>query len=654
MKRNVIVMLAVVLFCAACASEDQSIINPPPNSNNVSLRLFNMVPDGASRRMLLELNIQTSEVPSASFSAVVGAPSDSSFIEILRGSASEYRSDKRMMFIRNSVYDVFTIASPNAAPVLDTIILHNATAALLTTNDASVRLVNMVPDTLRKYRLRIGCPSGAILHDTVGYGGASLYASMAPGQAVFSLMETTAAGERLLGILEGTLKDRAPYSIITYTVQGDATPQVMFIEETDLTPGATRPLLPVTARTADFRIVNTASEAVTVQHSSSGQPLAVSLPQNTVSAWNNVPTCISDRPDGFDVSFTGGATLNDSISLGVRSHYTMVTADSAGAKRSIIIAPQRQPADAASKALVRVVHVAPSTGRVGVSIGGRSDASQSNGISAGLVLARSLGFGAVSDVQAVAPGTLPLTITTSMTPTAMLQVASMSVEAGGEYLIILTSNPDGTIAASLLSSTTGNGPLTPAGTAALVTVVNGSPTDEFETVSIGTMIENGKLYYRNTMATVAATGSTSVQIGGVSTNMAVEAGKRSLAIYAEGGGTPGIIGIVSDPLLPQFGRSMRRVINATEDVALVSVAYDSIPKSDPGAERMADRVAYGTASPVNTVVNERRGTLFFYDSDAFTQIYTLPVQYAPLGNCTSLIVTGNKTKGYEVIVLQEF
>jgi hypothetical protein len=127
-----------------------------------------------------------------------------------------------------------------------------------------------------------------------------------------------------------------------------------------------------------------------------------------------------------------------------------------------------------------------------------------------------------------------------------------------------------------------------------------------------------------------------------------------MLLYAEGGGTPGIITITTPPLLPQAGITRRRVINATEDVANVSISIDSIPGMPGVGEYLATNVAFGTASDVSVTNLDRRGTYYVYDAATRTQMYTLPVQLAPLGSNFSLFVVGRKETGYEVIVTQEF
>jgi hypothetical protein len=96
------------------------------------------------------------------------------------------------------------------------------------------------------------------------------------------------------------------------------------------------------------------------------------------------------------------------------------------------------------------------------------------------------------------------------------------------------------------------------------------------------------------------------------------------------------------------------VVNATEDVRMISVCIDSIPKVSGDGDHLARDVSYGTASAVSVTNIDRRGTYYVYDSETRTELYTLPVQLAPLGNNYTFVVVGRKDGGYEVIVSQEY
>jgi hypothetical protein len=99
------------------------------------------------------------------------------------------------------------------------------------------------------------------------------------------------------------------------------------------------------------------------------------------------------------------------------------------------------------------------------------------------------------------------------------------------------------------------------------------------------------------------------------------------------------------------------VINATDDIPLIGVSYDTSfveDPDDPSSPHVARRVAFGTASPPHRLDRVIRGSMYVYNHDTRTQIFSLPIELGPLGNNYSLIVVGTASRGYDVIVLQEF
>jgi len=652
---------AFVLILAGCASEDPNLVNPPPDANKVGLRLFNFVPDGFSRTMTLEMNIATTSVPAGSFSAVVNSPGDSSRITITRGTTEEYTSGSRFPFTREQIVDVFAMPRANATtPGFDTIMMQTANAVLITTSNANVRLVNAFPDSTLSFVLRLGCPNGAAFpvslgDSTVRFSTSSLYGEIPPGLAVFSIIEKSILGERTVGIVQFDAARTTPYSLILYaTDQSQRDPTAMLLQESDLTANAQRTLLPVVSRTGYMRVLNVSSNTVLAKRISTGQVLASDLAIRGLSKISEVPTCESYVADKFEVTFSGGQSDTDSVSLNVRKNYTLIAADSGSSTTTIMVLPAQAPDDAATRTVLRVVHAASQRGKVNVSIAARTDGTSNTNVSSGYTASRELEFKSVSAPASVASGELPITITTAGTPTAILELVRTKVDVGHSYLLVLRDKDGGGIEALLIDDTAEDQLIPSLEEAVMLRFVNGSPAEEFEMASIGIVVDNAKVYYRNSLSTCVRVGPTPVSAGGVTVNADPVFGMRTLCIYAEGNGVPGISLITTPPLSTVVGQSERRVINATADVAFVSCAYDSIPSQTPGGERMADNVGYGLWSTPDRIIRERRGTFYFYDSNTFEKLYTLPVQFGPLGNSYSLIVTGSKSKGYEVIVLQEF
>jgi hypothetical protein len=652
--RTWLAILALGMGLLGCASEDMSIVDPAPGSRRILTRLFNVITDDAPRKLVLEQGFESADVPSLAFSDTVRSPGDSSFITIMSNGVQEFRSSQRVRFIQNSVYSIYAVPKVGKPDVFDTILITNANAALTTLPVAQVRVINLIPDTGRVFDVRLGCPNGTGLFPTaIAFRQASIYREVYPGVAVFSIVDVTSGVPRVIGTFECDLGERRAYSLLIYRSAASAEPQFTVIEETDLSRNADRPFARVANRTADLRVANLSSQAVDVSLPVSGINLSKGLAAYQVSSSTQIPTCEQQRADIVEATFSGGGKHTDSTSLEVRGKFTVYAVDSAD-RGSLVIAPTLvRPFSSTGKAVIRVVHAAPSAGAITVSCGARTSIEAPSGIRSGVAIGRNISFDRVSGSVALEPGEVPLTVTTASTPTNILRVATASLRADASYDLVVCER-NGSVDLVLLEERDAAIPLEYLQEASLVTLVHGLAEQSQATVALGNVLSGGRLVYGNSITSSVVPGASSVSINGVSSTLDVKLGLRTLAIYAEVGGAPQILQFTNLPLSPQAGYTKRRVINATRDVPRVSVCIDSIPGITGDGDHLAIGVQAGNSSDVVISQQDRRGTFFFYDADTRKQIYTLPVQLATLGNNFTLIVVGNKERGYEVIVSQEF
>jgi hypothetical protein len=654
MKRYVVPFLSALLVLAGCASEDMSIVDPAPGSRRILVRLFNMVPDGTSRRLVLEQGFQSIDVAPLQFSDSVRSPGDSSFIEIYANGTREFRTGVRARFVQNAIYDVFTLAEIGRPTVFDTVLVTNANAALTTVPVAQVRLVNLIPDTSRAFDVRLGCPSGiSLVRNTVPFGQASLYTEVFPGPTVFSIVDVRNQQPSVIGTFECQLAERTPYSIVMYRDAASDDALIMFVQEDDFTRQAVRPFVPIEARTADVRAVNLSTGSVKVTLPRTSTTIASGLPQRTSSAFVAAVTCESERPDVVTVAFADGREVVDSTSLVVRGTYTVYASDS-GSRGQVVITPAIQrPFGSTGFSVVRVVNTSTIASDVVVSVGARTDPSAPGTIVSGVTIARNVRNGSFSAPVAVRSGVVPVTITTANRPTRIIDVTTFQIEPNKNYDLVVYDE-DGQAQTMLIEEREPAGVLRKLDEGAFVYAINGSSRRTSMSLQLGNVIASGTLFPGSTIATTLPVGAVPYNVNGVNGTVTTRNGERSLLVYAEGGGTPGVITITTPPLLPQAGITRRRVINATEDVARVSISIDSIPGRPGEGEYLAADVPFGTASDASVTNLDRRGTYYVYDAATRIQLYTLPVQLAPLGSNFSLIVVGRKETGYEVIVTQEF
>jgi hypothetical protein len=649
-------LCACCLALAACASEDPSIVNPPPGSAQVIVRLLNLVPDSEQRKLVMEQGYQTGFVAPGRMSATVDAPTDSSLIEIATTSNTELRTSQRVRFSRQSVYDVIATGQANGPDAFDTIVVSNANRTLTTLPVAQVRVINALPDTNFAIEVHVGCPNGSSLSGTpVAYRGVSLYKEVAPGTAVFSIQLISASQSTILGTYECTLEQYTPYSIIVHRMAGVVEPQLMLIKESDFTVSADRPFLPVSVRDASMRLCNLSTSAASATLLNTGQVVASGIPPRTINAYASVPTCEELRADVVELALADGRKAVDSTSLSLRGKYTLVAADSMGAAKLIIVPPCPVVYNVSGKVILRVVHAGSKLEQINVSAGARSDKTNPNGVSSGATFANNIVFGNISNPVVLEPGHFPITVTTGKPPTSILEVGLDAVLPDHYYLLVISETPDGRPKSYLLDELNQSGTLNKLPDAALLRFVNGSPNMESALVSIAQVVDQGRVYYRNSLATSVGFGPTEVTAGGARITANTRDDMRTLVVYAHKGGAESLFEITSEPLRQIPGQSDRRVINATADVELVTVTYDTLYTQYPdSSEAVARDVPFGQTSATHVLLRDRRGSMYVYDATTRKRLYTMPIDLGPLGNSYSLIVVGRKESGYEVIVLQAF
>jgi len=635
-----------------CAQEDDSIVNPVPGRRRITMRLFNFVPDAQQRRLVMEEGFASADVTMFGFSDTVQSPGDSTLIQIFRATEQEFRSPRRVPFIPNTSYNLYAVSGPANPGRFDTVLISNATTPGSALGYAQVRIVNMHADPSRSYELRLGCPSGApLLNSPTVFRQVSQFREIFPGNTVFSLVEYRNAQAAILGTFETKLQERRTYSLVIHEAESGAVPELMFVEESDLSSAAKRPFSLVSSRTADVRVVNLSSGNIDVDMPDLGTTLAKGLSERRIGDRVPVTTCEQQRADRIEVRFASGARLIDSASLVVRNLFSVIVADS-GASGKAIVAPMIQrPLGSDGKAVIRIIHASASTANVRVSTSTRSSSTAANGIQPAVTLAQRLGPRGLSSTVAIEPGQVPLTITSETTPTLLLRTSTLNVQPDRSYDLILHDRL-GEMRVAVVEQESAGRPADLITDAALLTFVHGAPGREAVPVRLGSAVSAGRLNYGTTLTTCLEQSDNAYSVDGLSGQLEMRNADRTLVVYGLPNNTPTVLQYRTLPLLPAVGRSIRRVVNATRDVSRLTVSVDSIAVEET-SEALARNLPMGEISEPMVTTQDRRGTYYFFNADSRDKMYTLPVRLATLGTNFTLVVVGEKSKGYDVIVIQE-
>lgn len=648
-----LLFIALAIMMGACVSEDPNLLNPPAESANVKVRLMNMINDGQMRLLAMDRGIRTAPVPYALPSLPVGSPGDSSFLEVI-GAMPEFKTTHRSVFSRNSVLTVYAVNVHGDKGGADTIMLHMASPSLSFTNEPLVRLVNMITNSVCRYSLRLGCPSGADLSGWVAGGSSSVFAKVNEGFVVFSLLENCQGIERTVSIFEASFTAWQQYSLIIHRqATGDGIVPLL-LRDLDSTATSVVPTAIVNERKAYARIVNVSGLPVSGNMISPHLSLGNAISGRGAGPWTEIVTCVSDRPDAFEVRFSDELTATDSASFNVRERTSLIVFRNGEGLPGIVIAEPQKISIPAGSSLVRVVNASRGAVGVNVSTGARTDASHLTGISAGTTLARNILPGVVTSPVVIPSGYLPLSLTSVSAPTTLLSTVVTRLQSGENYLLIIHEDDEGKRQIILVADNDEDKNIDALPTAGFVRFLNGDSRQDHLAVSVGDAVKDGQVYYRSSLATAVPVGSFRVTVNGTDITSTAEESRRTLLVATEHQGDQKILEFITFPLSTIPGRTETRVINASADRDFISIAYDSMPSPDYPAQHMLERLANGTFSNPIVINSDRRGSLVFYDPDTMQQMYRIPSSLAPIGNSMSLIVTGSRQTGYYVVVLQEF
>ncbi|MFN3781754.1 MAG: hypothetical protein ACK4SO_06230, partial [Candidatus Kapaibacteriota bacterium] len=171
----------------------------------------------------------------------------------------------------------------------------------------------------------------------------------------------------------------------------------------------------------------------------------------------------------------------------------------------------------------------------------------------------------------------------------------------------------------------------------------------FLTISIPTHLENVRLGYKESFATVLPPEANKLVINNTTYTISLDENKMGLYIVS---GFRNEIELF-DASIPSMGREMnsfrRRFFNASAEVRNIAVFYDSSK-----TKTIVNELPYGSFSQVEKVFLERKFSLVIFDNVADRIINQFSDIFLSFGKNYTLVFLGSKTKGFSLNVVQEY
>jgi hypothetical protein len=441
-----ILSLALLLSAAGCVQENPLLYDPTLRDSSVIVRFISFLPDGQPRTFIVD---GTSTFPAVSFGqSTLGlvSPLDSVHYSVRNAARTEFTTNvsgaRRKSFFRGTVQTFAAGVNPRRFDSLQLINLSTFRVNAIT-GKATVRFVNVMPDTSTQYELRIGCQNGETLGTPLPAAGTGLDIQIQPGTYAFTLRDFNKNQSIATFEKSGYIfNPDSTYTIFLSADKGAALPRIFVLNELNPSAEALVEWLPATQLKAQVRLVNAASVAVdALRYSPGGMPqqLVQALQPGNIQN-SEVQVCTSGDVDSIRAEQTG-APINGSTGYGTLApakEYTVIIADSAGfrAGKTLIVPSQPVPVQS-STARIQVVNADYLSGPLSISIGGHTNIT--GNYESGQQLAFSLRAGIISVSVDIKAGVLPIAIFSSNLPQRLLRTYTSSVKPNTSYTLLITS-----------------------------------------------------------------------------------------------------------------------------------------------------------------------------------------------------------------------
>jgi hypothetical protein len=661
-----ILLLMFVITFNSCIEEDPDLINPPPQTESIHVRLFNLSGNNKPASLLLDGKTEIGPVEYGSCSEAIHPPGDSSTAIILQEGEEKLQLNRKIRFTKDNYFTIFALPTAVDAPdsveqrEIDTIIISSTLSGLIKNDGmAYIRFFNAVPNLKRTYSLRRGCPGGDILANNVGYRQSSLQTEVWSEGTPVSVIRIENGRSEIIGLFNIDLEEKKQYMIVAME-SSDGTEKLLLLDEFDNNTNPLIQLEPEDNLTTQIRNINLSDvpvDFIKYPDINLVNNIIQTLEPKTVGEYIDISACSGQSLDTIAAFVNGDTASMVSTSLDVSEKYTFMTFDSAGSKAKLSVLSKPHRVKSSNYAVIRVVQAAYKYDELVVSMAARDDNPYSNdidslGFRSGDLISDKIGYGKISEPKLVLPGdNLPVTVFTGTQPANLAFTTTMSLETSKDYLLLITSDETEDLKIYLIEKSDESiSQLRPLDKAVFAQFINLVPGKDNVYMSLDPILTRAKLNYGASIATVISEGSHLLKVDDKDTIINAKSSERILFIYAGVKDTIDFIPFTYGSFETSSAFYQRRFINACKDINMISIKENS----DTTAP-VAERIAYGKSSSLQKITLERNLSLFFIETSTDSTRYRVDDLPFPFGKNYSIIFGGSKKdSSYSVVVQQEY
>jgi len=656
------------LIILSCAEEDPNLVNAPPQTESIRVRLINFYSDGQGKtpsfKLVLDGKVETEITPHKMISPAIKPPSDSSVVSIKDINGNEvFKAARKLRFSRGNFYSVVYSKAyrtdTTGTKLVDTIAFVATLSNLPLKKDYSyLRMMNAVLDTLAIYSLRLGCPGGELL-GSVGYLKATpqklVYADKNQPISV-SITKTKNNKTTTIGLFTIPLEELKQYMIIVYKSNPQDSlekEKVYIMDEQDEGISIEELVSELGELTSKIRMINFTNNQIFFHKKtdSISQDLGGVAPF-TISKYVDVPVCLGNAQDTI-YYFEQNDTIRGTTALEVKQNYTVFSFDSLGIKKLLIAEPYRIKTN--GKASVRVLNLAYGKPNLTLSIAANSIDTNSNlRYNSGFVIADNSIAGELSKSVLINTGkNIPITIFSAGESAQLQYTTLIDLESNSKYILVVFWNqdindyqvfliPEGSEEEMLVANNKG----------VFSQFVNLVPGFEYIRASMSNMLNNIRMYYSSSVSTVLTPGIHSFNINGKDTTFEIKADNNLLFVFAGEESQIDFFVYQYESIDVEYNSYKRRFINASEEIKLLNVKEN---KDDDNTAPFIEGLEYGKMSKLERKTLNKNVSLFFKNFQTGETVYRVDDLPFPFGKNYTIVFGGRKSdNSFSIVVVQEY
>ena len=655
---------AMIIICfAACAKENDALVNPPPIYESVYIRFLNLAGDQNPKTLVLEKSLYFQNQTYQTISEQQKPHFDSVLVQVFSGNKLEYEKAQRQKFSAKSNYIFVALPSNNGAvehKSVDTvIIMQTLFVKPPDTNQCYIKMLNANPDTGISYSLKLGCPNGSPIFDRIKFAQVGSTQAIYEGKQVVSLIKNISSNNeddpisiaQQIGSFEVDLQRLEQYVIII-----NKNDELLFINELTSAPISLQPLPAITERNVFVRAINLSSEQISLAKSSSGEIIS-NLNSNFIDKYITLSTCNAVGLDKISLIYNGITTDSVFTSFDINKKYSIFAFDKIALNGSLIKASSlvivppinNQFIKNPNKATVRIVN-GNGENTINVSIGAR-EATNQYGYASGDILALGLTTGNYSEPKSIDGGNIPIAIFTNSQPTKYLFSSNVYLENGKEYLIAVDfSSEQGRL--TVIEQNDELKSISFAQQSAFLQIANVATYSNINSsdivVNIPNLLSNAKISFASTLATFipVTQNQATVSINNINYKFDVSKEKRIILVASGSQSNLDIFDIQSQYMGANAQKLMYRFINASSDTPILQVNSDS-------TNTIVEYVNYKSSSITVDAYFERKYNFIFKNQETAKNLLEFGNFYMSFNKNYTLIFYGTLSN-YKLLPLQEY